>query len=375
MCFCTLCTDRFLRSVDGSEVFRAFCRARQIPAGLPASARSREEAVERWVVAVSHLPEALREQVEREQAAVTELGSREGVAHLLHAAGGTGLPPDDVPDGGPLALWFLLFRPVVFWDVFFHHEHRAVDVWHAAKAPPGLQVPDVPRAARSLARALGVALRRRDRAERCCSTVAYRLPGGLCFAAWSAGRPVFVEEPTAGGEFLCRPVTAARCAYFAYYPQDGTVLLHAPPQPVSLVRDLLACFGRDVLGAPVQSEVASFALDRLKHPFHPLPDADDMEMIRVKTLALRYPERAGRRKVTIRSLTSDRPSAMAELLHAHAGADALADLRVAYAELQVRLRIEGRGKNHLIRLWPDRCDVGRGPVGDRMLACLRRWGL
>jgi hypothetical protein len=51
------------------------------------------------------------------------------------------------------------------------------------------------------------------------------------------------------------------------------------------------------------------------------------------------------------------------------------DLNVLYAELEVRLRIEGRSKPYVIRLWPDRTSLSRTALGKRFHSCLRRWGI
>ena len=100
-----------------------------------------------------------------------------------------------------------------------------------------------------------------------------------------------------------------------------------------------------------------------------------MEMIRVKALHLRYPSRSGRRQLKLETHSSDEPSAIDHLLHSHVGDGALAFLRVTHAELQVRLRVEGGSRNHVIRLWPDRSNLGPTPLGNRFRSCLRRWGL
>ncbi len=374
MCLCTLCVDRFLRSLGHCEVFRAYCRERDIPAPLHASAHTQAEAAQRWIATLGELPDDRREQIEWEQAAIDELSSRAGIAHLLAASGQTDLFPVDVPDRGPLALWFLLRRPEIFREVFFHHEHRKLDVWHAAMSAPGVQVSDPDGVAASLAEALGTFFGHPDTSARPCTVAFHRLSDVWVFAAHGAGRHRLAEA-FASGEPRMQPPSQAACLQFAYYPRDGTVLLQVPPGPADMVRSLLGCFGRHTLGCPLDDAARAFAVDRLKLPFHPLPDADDMELVRVKTLHLRYPERAGRQQLNLQTLTSDGPWAMEELLRAHLSDDTLAEVRVAHAELQVRLRVSGRSKNHLVRLWPDRCDIGQGPYGDRLFACLRRWGL
>jgi hypothetical protein len=120
----------------------------------------------------------------------------------------------------------------------------------------------------------------------------------------------------------------------------------------------------------------AFRLDLLKRRFEPLPDAPDMERMRVKALHLAYPERDGRRRLKLETLSGDAPFAMLELLHAHGGGAALLDqLTVVYAELEITLRVEGYSQRHLLRLWPDRCNLTQTPLGDRFRVCLQRWGI
>jgi hypothetical protein len=100
-----------------------------------------------------------------------------------------------------------------------------------------------------------------------------------------------------------------------------------------------------------------------------------MESVRVRSLHLRYPARAGRRRLTFETSASDEPTAIEEMLRAHVADGVLDDLRVTHAELQVRLRIEGGSRNYVIRLWPDSSNLGHTPLGDRFRSCLERWGL
>lgn len=367
MCLCELCTHRFLRAACGTDVFRAYCRDRDLPVvAVPTRAAARA-----WAEA---LPTDRRGRVDSELAAVQEMGGREGCAHLLEAAG-KAAAPDTVPEGIPLALWFLLHAPDVFWDVFFHHEPQTLDPRYVGRAEPGLSVPDPAAGAQALAAALGAFFREHDGAGRGCTAQAYRLPGCVYVAAQVAGRDRIEDgfSPHGAVERLFLPAT--RHVTFAYYPHDGTVLIRAPVRSPDRVAALLACFGRLVLGSPVAYPGACFALERLRHRFRPLPDAADMESVRLKALHLRYPGRAGRRQIRLDTVSGDAAGAVEDLLAAHAGDDTLAGCQVAHAVLQVRLRVAGRGKNYLVRLWPDRCDVGPGAIGDRLLACLRRWGL
>ena len=117
-----------------------------------------------------------------------------------------------------------------------------------------------------------------------------------------------------------------------------------------------------------------FDLDRLKQPFVPLPDAQDMQGVRLKSLHLRYPDRQARRFLKLETLAGDEPDAIAQMLRCHAG-DGLLDLRVCHAEIQVSLLTDGRARSHTIELWPDRCTLPETELGERLRACLKRWGL
>src|SRR5438874_1014946 len=124
MCLCTLCADRFLRGVYRSEVFRAYCRGREISLPCPLPRRSRGETIRWWLVTVKDLPTESRNRVEWEQLAVSELGSPDGCNHLLDAAGYRGQPPAKIPYGAPLALWFLVNHPLLFREVYRRHDYR-----------------------------------------------------------------------------------------------------------------------------------------------------------------------------------------------------------------------------------------------------------
>jgi hypothetical protein len=375
MCLCTLSTDRFLRSVDHSDVFLAYCRDRQVSFMPTSAADPPTLAVERWIAALAQLPETLREQVEWEQDAVNELSTPEGTLHLPAAMIGGDWPQCEVPDGGPLALSFLLRRPALFHEVFFHHENREPDVWHTAKAAPGLPMPDPAGVASSLAETLDGVFAGRHDVTRHCTVEAHRLPGAVCLVARAPNPHWWAERVGAGGEPMVQRQSSVLSIHLAYYPADGTVLLHAPARAGDLIRDFLVSFGGEILGFPIDSTAGGFSLDRLKLPFHPLLPDGVIDLVRVKALRLCSSGHAGRRQLQLETLASDEPSAMDDLLRLHASEVMLTEFHVTYAELQVRLQVTGRGKNHLIRLWPDRCDVGRGPVGDLVLACLRRWGL
>src|SRR5256885_1231737 len=71
--------------------------------------------------------------VERERGAVGDLSSADANEHLIEAAAGTGLPPDSVPAGAPLALWFLLRRPSLFREVSLRQQGGDDDPWRSAR--------------------------------------------------------------------------------------------------------------------------------------------------------------------------------------------------------------------------------------------------
>src|SRR5205085_1918654 len=120
------------------------------------------------------------------------------------------------------------------------------------------------------------------------------------------------------------------------------------------VWELFRLFGQTVLGVELAPDCDGYTFDlrRLTEPFSPLPDGPDMEMIRVKALHFRYPERLGRRQVKLETLTSDEPLAIQELIKTHFGpGELLQQVTVSHAELQVKLRMESGSKSHVIRLW------------------------
>ena len=357
-----------LRSIADTEQFREYCRAR----GIALDPTSPRRAADWWPAAVSSLPPDQQTRVEWELAEVSELSGPDETAHLVKAAGDR-LPPEAVPAGAPLALWCLLHRPEVFRDVLLHHDAREDYCWRRAKAAAGIRVDGLPGRMPALAAALRTAYGRAAGGGRFCAADAEPRPDGVCVVARVSDRPRLLEEFTADGEEVVRCVRPTSILYFLYTPRDGAVWLKSPVRAADSVRDLFRCFGDAVLGSPVACGGPLFDLDRLKHPFHPLPDAEDMELVRVRALHLRYPARRGRRRVVLSTLPGDHPGAVEEMLGTHV-AD-LAGLRVSHAELQVRVRAGGRVRDYPIRLWPDRYSLARTPLGERLFQCLRRWEL
>lgn len=367
--------DRFLRSVYGTEPFAAYCARRGLPFEQTLSQPLQKEDARRWTAVLAQLSHEEHARVELELTKVNEMAARDALAHLLEAAGEDALPPDAIPGGAPLALWFFLHHADLFHQVFLHHEIRELDSWRTAQAPPGLGTQDLAGRTQALATALREFFRLHEGTVGFCTADAYRLSEAVCFVGQVADRLQFLEAFTDGGKLTSARVRPALPVLFVYYPQDGRVFLKSHLRSRDRTRDLLQRFGQAILGSPVACDDHAFDLEVLLRPFHPLPDEEDMDLIRLKTLHLRYPERAGRRLVKLETLVSDQQDALDELLQAHLRCDAREQLQVCYAELQVRLRVAGGAKNYLIRLWPDRCNLNQTQLGDRFRACLRRWGL
>lgn len=367
--------DHFLRSVYGTEPFVDYCRHHHIVFEQAPATRLQTADVRRWVAALAQLSREQHAQVELEMATVNEMAHPEAVAHLLEVAEGKELPPDHVPGGAPLALWFLLHHPDLFHEVFLHHEIREVDSWRTAKAPAHLRLLDLDPRARALAATLRKFFQAHEGTGRFCAVEGYQLPEAACFVAHVADRLQFFQTFTDAGRPTRQRLRPARQVLFVYYPRDGTVLFQSHLRSRERTAGLLECFGQAVLGAQVIPCQDAFHLDLLKQPFHPLRDAADMEMVRVKALHLRSPERHGRRLIKLETLASDTPSAIDHLLLSVGGRAGLVHLQVCHAELQVRLRLGGRSKNFSIRLWPNRCNLSLTALGNRFRACLKRWGL
>ena len=371
MCLCTLCVDRFLTGLARSPLLAEWCVRRDLPlpSGLDTgSEEQRAEAVRLWAEILTALSPEKRHPLRHELEAITNLAGPLGNAHLLEAAGPSGGPPAEVTGGVPLALWFLLHQPVLFAEVHRNHVHRDLDIWRAARTTPCPRLLNPRNAAAALAEALNRAFA--GTRETDWHVTGHDLPDAVAFVAVDEGARQGSPERPASSD---RPDRIAQLQ-FVYYPEHGTILLQPGLGPEELAARLLACFASAVLDQPLLAGTA-FDLDRLRWPFKPAPDFLDMEGVRLKTLHLRYPERDGRRVLALDTLDSDEPGAVETLLRRHVGDDLLPQLSVIHAVLQVRLQADGTPRDHLVRLWRDYCDVGPGPLGDRMLRCVRRWGL
>jgi hypothetical protein len=262
----------------------------------------------------------------------------------------------------------------LFRDAFLQHEASEAHAWRTARARPGIAVDDVAARAKALGNAVGDFFRSHAGTGRFCAVEAHALPEVVCFAARVADRVQLVEGFTEDGRPALQRVRSSLAVLFAYCLGDGSVRLKAPVRADDRARELFQRFGQAVLREPVTGFGPVFDLDRLKRPVLLLPDADDMEDVRVKALHLRYPARSGRRSLRLETLPRDAPEAMDELLRSHVGEKA-AEFAVCYAEIQVRLRTGDRARCHLIRLWPDRCNLDHTPLGARLRRCLARWGI
>jgi hypothetical protein len=364
----------FLGTLLGTEPLRDYCQARGIPFDTDTAAVSDEADARRWAAALAELPHEEHDRIERELAAVEDLSGADGVDHLLEADAASQAPAL-VPAGAPLALWYALHQPVLFRTVHLQHQIEAVEIWRHGRATPGLDLGDLAAKAGLLAEGVRTFLRTGVRNLPCCRAEASALADGCFFDVRAAERLRFLDTFGDDGLPLRQKVRPARSLLFVYRPDDGSVLLSCPLRSCDRIAGLFALFGQAVLGSAVVVTEVAFDLDRLKEPFHPLPDAPDVERVRLKALHLRYPARAGQRLVKLESHASDRPAAIAELLAAHVRAHDAPDLRVSYAELQVDRRVEAGRKTDTIRLWVNRSNLPRSPLGDRYRAALVRWGL
>lgn len=373
--FCSSC---FLENVLGTEPLAEYCAQRGIPFTRELSAAPRAEGLRRWKAALDQLTREKQAQVELELAKVRDLAEHGAIAQLLAALNGQGAPTAAIAGNSALALWFFLRHPDVFHEVFLHQETQDADAWWNAKAIPDLALADLSSLGEQLAASLKSTFQQREGAGTYCAVDARRLNGAYCFVAHVSDRLQFLEMFTEGGEFTTQPLQPALPVVFVYYPLDGTVLLQSRIQSHDRLLELFQLFGRAVLGVDLDGACMghAFALDRLKERFDPLPDAADMEMVRVKALHFAYPERYGRRRVTLETLVGDDKFAILDMIQAHlSAAELLRDVRVCYAELQVKLRVEGGVKSYVIQLWPNRSSLNHSALHERFRTCLKQWGL
>lgn len=374
----TFAPPQFLRHAYGTEPFVQYCQSRHLPFEQIVGFPMKDEDYYRWQSVLRKLPDAEQARVELELAQVNELADAEAAARLVEAAHASNLPSDSVPGQTALAMWFFLHHPDLFHEVFLQQEIGEVDSWRTVKAPAGIALQDLTSRQEALAESLKEFFRVRDGTGRFCAVDAYRLGEASCFVAYLSDRLHLFEVFTDGGKRTTQAARPAFPVFFAYHPGDGRILLKAKQRAADKILDLFRRFSRAVLGIELEafSLTPAFRLDLLKRRFDPLPDAEDMEMVRVKALHFVYPERAGRRRLKLETLSGDSQFAILELLQEHGGREGIFDqLDVQYAELQVKMRVEGRKRTYCVRMWPDRCSLNHTAFGERLRACLKRWGI
>jgi hypothetical protein len=374
----TLASRQFLRRIYGTEPFGEYCRSRNLAFKHRVGVSMTGDDYARWQAALRTLPEAAQARVELELAQVNDMADPRAIAQLMEGACEGGLPPDGIPGNTALALWFLVRRPDLFREVFFAREIGDAHSWRVARSAPGIVLDDLPRRQASLARTLQQFFRLHEGIGRFCIVEAYPVRAGHCFLAHLSDRLHLVEAFTERGEHTVLRFRPVFPVFFVYEPADGKLLLKAQDRGLDTTLELFRRFGQAVLGIDLAEccLAPAFRLDLFKRRFAPSPDADDMEMVRVRALQLVYPQRSGRRRVKLETLPGDGQFAILDLLTEHCGGErVLEQLDVLYAEVQVTLRVDGRRKHYVIRLWPDRCSLDQTALGERLHACLRRWGV
>jgi hypothetical protein len=369
---------QFLRQVYGTEPFSEYVRRRNIHLEQVVGFPMKDADFGRWQAALRVLPEPEQARIELELAQVNELANADAAALLLAAAEKQGLPADTIPAETALALWFFLHHPHLFREVFLRQEIGEVDVWRTASAPPGITLDDLHCRQEALSATLGDFFRLKEGTGRFCAVDAYRLEGAYCFVTYLSARLHLFDVFTDDGRHTTQRARPAFALVFAYSPRDGRLLLKARQRARGRVLDLFQRFGQAVLGVDLDQSclTPAFRLDLFKRRFAPPLDAPDMVKVRVKSLHLVSPEREGRRRVKLETLAGDSPFAISDLLREHGGSDAaLEHLTVCYAELEVQFKTAAGSRTVLVRLWPDRCSLNQTALGERLRACLRRWGV
>lgn len=367
---------QLVRHLYGTEPFIDYCRERGIAfEQRPGHAMSKADAG-RWRYTVRALPEATRASIELELAQVSELADPDAVALLTEAARGQPLPPASVPGDAARALWFFLHHPALFRDVLLGQVVAEVEAWRAAQGPAvGTDVERLLQRRSDVAKSLRQFFGRGEEPGPYCVVDAFPTASGICFTAHVSDHLQLLDVFTDDGEHTTKAARPSVTILFVYEPESGRILVRTRLRSRDRIRELVQRFGHAVLGAELPADCLrpQYQLDTLKRPFDPPLDGPDMESARLKALHFAYPERSGRRRVKLETLSGDGQHAILELLRTHA--TMLDDLTVVYAELEVGLRVDGRSKLFVIRLWPDRTNLSHTPLGCRFHACLRRWGL
>ncbi len=369
---------QLLRHLYGTEVFTEYCATRRLRFEQRRGKTMEREDFGRWQALLRGLSKKKVERVQLELAKVNEMAHADSIVQLLTAARGTRVPPEDVPGDTGIALWFLLRHPRLFHESFIKQEIGEPGAWWSISVPPGIAIAEPATRSEALAESLKDYFRRIEGTGKFCLVDMFPLNASCVFVAYLSDRLQLLDVFTEEGKYATQAARPAFAVLFVYQPEDGRVLLKTRLRGADRVLSLFQMFGKTVLDVKIDGGALAplYRLDVFKRKFDPPPDAEDMEMVRVRSLHLVYPERFGRRRVKLETLPGDRQFAILDLLNAHGGGESVLDqLDVLYAELQVRLRVEGRSMSYLIRLWPERCSLNHTALGKRFHACLQRWGI
>lgn len=367
----------FLSYVYGTEPFAEYCQLRGIAFEQLVGMAMRDDDFFRWYDVVRALPESATSQMELDLARVNELAHPRAIELLIAASRGKTLPPDDVPSDHARALWFYLNQPDLFHETFLRLQADEFHSWRSFEVPSSVDPLLVIDRRNALAGSLKKFFRSHEGTGRFCAVDALEVDGAVHFTAYVSNRLALLDAFSEHGERMTHISRPAFTVTFVYEPNDRRVLIRSRHRSSVRVVELFKLFSHVVLRVEVAVKSVSpvFQLNRLKEAFQPALDEADMECARVKALHLAYPERFGRRRIKLETNSGDTASAMSDLLCLHGGNGLLRELDVLYAELEVRLRIEGQIKRYTIRLWPDRVNLNRTQLGRRFRSCLKRWGL
>jgi hypothetical protein len=369
--------DCILPDLFGTVQLAEYCQARGI---LFERVDGDEGAsLRRWHAALETLPPEQRADIELEIAQVADLANREAICHLIDVCAGRSLPTDLAVGEAAQSLWFLLHHPGVFEEAYFHFQTRTIESWRCALTRPGIDLTDHARRRLAFEREMLACFRMFEGTGRFCASRSHRLTEPPCtvFTAYVSGHTRLVDVFTEEGEHARRPLRPATMVAFAYYEDDGAILLKSRCRAREKVLAFFQGFCRAVLGSDL--DIASlnrrFDLHRLLTPFDP-PLPEGVRQVRVQALELAYPVTEGRRRLRLATNVSDAPGAITELLQRHGGGELeRRRLAVVQADLLVTLAVRGRAKHCLIRLWPSRCSLGSAPASDVLRRCLQSWGL
>ena len=320
--------DRFLQNVYGSEPFIEYCESRGISFKQTKNVEPSVEDQKRWRESLTKLSEQQQADVELEWSQVNELANRESIYHLIDVCAQRDLPSDLVAGEAAQALWFLLHQPDVFEEVFFNEEIMEIESWQNAAAQSGKELGDPKRYHKPLEKELTRFFKIHEGTGRFCAIQSYHFKnkdsGCYVFIGHVSDRLQFFEGFNESGEHQQQRVRPAFQVIFAYYPEDGTILLKSRQRAVDKILNLFQGFSRSVLGKELDENCMGFRfeLDYFKKKFDPSLE-EDLTSARVKVLEFTYPETEGRRRVRLDTNASDDKFAIIELLQNHMWKDGL----------------------------------------------------